>query len=107
MIKQIFDRAFMLRHLNAFGPHLDQEIQLQNSGDAAALDRARQAGVTPGDMQQSKSALVQAQRDPKASEIREGQRSSYLRTRRRARSRLRCSATCSNGVLTCLVPQVI
>lgn len=73
MIRQIFDRAFMLRHLGAFGPHLDQEIQLQNRGDEAALDRARQAGVTAGDMQEAKSALVQAQRDPKASEIREGQ----------------------------------
>jgi Calcineurin-like phosphoesterase len=73
MVKQIFDRGFMLRHMNTFGQYLDQETQVQNRGDARALDRARQAGVTPVDMQQAKVALIQAQSDPKASEIREGQ----------------------------------
>lgn len=38
MIRQIFDRAFLLRHLVAFGAHLDQEIPLQNRGDEAAVD---------------------------------------------------------------------
>jgi hypothetical protein len=73
MIKQILDRDFMLRHLNAFRTHLDQEIQRQTSGDRDALDRASKTGVAPEDMQQAQAALAQAQRDPKASEVRKGQ----------------------------------
>src|SRR5215472_6408106 len=73
MIKQVLDRDFVLRHLNAFGTYLDQEVQLHDSGDADALERARQAGVTVDDLRQAKAALGQAQSDPKASEIRAGQ----------------------------------
>src|SRR5438105_2953197 len=73
MIKQVLDRDFVLRHLNAFGKYLDQETQLQDSGDVGALERARQAGVTADDLRQAKAALVQAQGDQKASELRAGQ----------------------------------
>jgi hypothetical protein len=73
MIKEMLDRDFMLRHMKAFETHLDRETELQKSGDPAARDRASQTGVTPDDLQQAKKALNDAQKDPNASEIREGQ----------------------------------
>jgi hypothetical protein len=73
MIRQMLDRDFMLRHMKAFGKYLEQESQLQKTGDAGALERAGQAQVTPADMQQAQAALAQAQGDPKAAEIREDQ----------------------------------
>jgi hypothetical protein len=33
MIRQMLDRKFFLRHLDAFGPHLDREIELHRNGD--------------------------------------------------------------------------
>jgi Calcineurin-like phosphoesterase len=74
MIKQLLDRDFVLRHLNAFGTYLDQETKLNASGDPDALDRANKAGVTVEDLGQAKAALIQAQSDPQASELRPGQR---------------------------------
>ena len=72
MIKQVLDRDFVLRHLNTLGEHLDREIDLQQRGDSGALERARRTGVTTSDLAQAKTALVEAQNDPKAREIREG-----------------------------------
>ena len=73
MIKEILDPDFMKRHVAAFGPYLDQEIQRQQNGDADALDRARQTGVSTGDLANAKTALTQAQGDPHASAVRPGQ----------------------------------
>ena len=73
MIKEILDPDFMKRHVAAFGPYLDQEIQRQQNGDADALDRARQTGVSTDDLANAKTALTQAQGDPHASEVRPGQ----------------------------------
>src|SRR5262245_43504358 len=73
MIKQVLDRDFVLRHLNIIGEHLDREIDLQQSGDAQALQRACRTGVTASDLVQAKTALAQAQDNPKAREIRAGQ----------------------------------
>lgn len=47
MIRQIFDRAFLLRHLDAFGPRMDQEIPLRKRGDEAAVDPAQHQSVHP------------------------------------------------------------
>jgi hypothetical protein len=73
MIKQILDRDFVLRHFNAFGEYLDQERQLQESGDAGALERGQKTGVTAGDLRDAKTALEEAQADPHAAAVREGQ----------------------------------
>jgi hypothetical protein len=73
MIKQLLDRDFVLRHLNAFGTYLDQETKLNARGDPDALDRASKAGVTVDDLGQAKAALIQAQSDPQASVLRPGQ----------------------------------
>lgn len=73
MISQILDRDFMLRQVAAFGEHLDREIQLHDAGDAAALERARAAGISGDDLRRARAELTQAATDPKAREIREGQ----------------------------------
>ena len=73
MIKEILDRDFMLRHVDTFGPYLDQEIQRHESGDPDALHRAREAGVTVADLRAARAAVTTAQGDPHASEIRPGQ----------------------------------
>ena len=36
MIKEILDPDFMQRHVAAFGPYLDHEVQRQQNGDADA-----------------------------------------------------------------------
>jgi hypothetical protein len=68
MIRQILDRQFFLRHLDAFGPHLDRESELYRSGDPGASDRARQAGVTLDDLQQARQYLAAALPDEAAHE---------------------------------------
>jgi len=73
MIKQILDRDFVLRHLDAFGGHLDNERRLLENGDAGALDRARRTGVSAQDLRDAQAALAEAQSDPHAKEIRDGQ----------------------------------
>src|SRR5690242_18864366 len=73
MIKEVLDREFILRHVDVFGQYLDQEIQLHESGDAGALDRARQTGLTPDDLRAAQAAVTGAQGDPHASGIRPGQ----------------------------------
>ena len=73
MIKQILDRDFMLRHLHEFGAHLDNERQLLESGDAGARDRARRSGINAQDLRDAQAALAEAQGDPHAREIRDGQ----------------------------------
>lgn len=73
MIEQVLDRDFMLRQSKDFGAGLEHEIQLLQAGDAGAVARAAQTGVTPDDLRVAKAALDQAQTNPKASEIRSGQ----------------------------------
>jgi hypothetical protein len=73
MIQQVLDRNFILRHLKAFPEYLSQEIGRHESGDAAALERARQAGITVDDLRDAQTALAEAQADPNASQMRPGQ----------------------------------
>src|SRR6185295_17340708 len=68
MIRQMLDRKFFLRHLDAFGPHLDREIELHQSGDSGSLSRAAQAGITLDDLQQAKQHLTAAGPDEAAHE---------------------------------------
>ena len=68
MIRQMLDRKFFLRHLDAFGPHLDREIELHQSGDPGSHARAAQAGITLDDLQQAKQHLTAAVPDETAHE---------------------------------------
>ena len=73
MIEQLLQRDFVLRHLDDVSALLDREIELLQSANPEALKRAQKTGVTVDDLRRAKSAVAEAQVDPKAREIREGQ----------------------------------
>src|SRR4051794_38943847 len=73
MIEQVLQREFVLRHLDAITDCLDREIELQENATPEAVHRAQKTGVTIADLRRAKAAVAEAQTEPKASEIREGQ----------------------------------
>lgn len=61
MIAQLVEKHFMMRHIGKLHDAIDQEIQLQQKGDQAALDRANKTGITIADLGNAKEHLAQTQ----------------------------------------------
>ncbi len=61
MILQFLQKPFMMRHMQALQSAMDTEIQLQQQGDADALQRREKTGVTIADLQCAKEKLESAQ----------------------------------------------
>lgn len=61
MILQFLQKPFMLHHMHALQNSIDREIQLQQKGDAGAIDRRNKTGLTVADLENAKQKLAVAQ----------------------------------------------
>lgn len=61
MILQFLQKPFMMHHMEMLQSAMDKEIQLQQQGDAGALDRSNKTGVAVTDLQNAQQKLASAQ----------------------------------------------